>query len=94
MISKTLRIKKVYFEKILAGEKTREYRADSDYYNAIFREIKAPFNLRLHYQGGVFLDVKVTSLRKIRRPERIKPENVPTRLCYELVLDPRSARIS
>lgn len=94
MISKTLRIKKIYFDRILAGEKTSEYRADSDYYRSIFRDLKAPFNLRLHYQGGVFLDVKVKSLRKIRRPERIKPENVPTIRCFELVLDPKSARIS
>ena len=66
----TLRIKKVYFDKILSGEKKVEYRDLKDYYVKLFegQEIGA---LKLHYQGQESLIIDVEKIELIEKPENL-----------------------
>lgn len=71
----TLTIKKVFFDQIKTGEKTTEYRSVSPYYIKCFE--KNPTHLKLHYQGGVFLLVKITSIKIIETPDFLKQSGIP-----------------
>lgn len=65
----TLRIKKIYFDKIERGEKLVEYRAVKPYYDRLIKsEIK---EILFHYQIGPKLLVKVDNIRKIKTPKRL-----------------------
>ena len=66
----TLRIKRVYFDKILSGEKRVEYRHFKDYYVKMFEGYE-PTVLRLHYQQGPMLQVGIKSIKVIPTPERL-----------------------
>lgn len=47
----TMRIKKIYFDQILSGDKKIEYREAKDFYfKLFFRYSSTPKYLRLHYQ--------------------------------------------
>jgi ASC-1-like (ASCH) protein len=67
----TLRIKRVYFEKIKSGEKTTEYRDGRDFYVKMFEGLPIKY-LKLHYQGRDTLTVEVRSIRLVKRPARFK----------------------
>lgn len=67
----TLRIKRVYFDRILNGEKKREFRKVSPYYEALFS--KKPKTLKLHYQQAAKLEVEVLKIRKIKTPKHLDP---------------------
>ena len=71
MITKTLRIKKVFFDQILAGEKTYEYRSGTPYYQKFFdADISA---LKLHYQyDRRHLIVAVHDIELIDKPEHLQ----------------------
>lgn len=70
MITATLRIKKVFFDQILDGSKTKEYRDAKDFYDRLFAIV--PDELLLHYQKGRKLRVQVRGLRRIKTPKRLK----------------------
>lgn len=74
--SVTLRIKKTYFDRILRGEKTVEYRDAKPFYDRLFsgRRVKT---LILHYQSSRQLAVDVVSVRKVRTPKRLKESAIP-----------------
>lgn len=65
----TLRIKKVYFDQILRGEKRVEYRDAKPYYDRMFKE--RPHTLILHYQRAERIFAQVKRIRKIRTPKRL-----------------------
>lgn len=67
----TLRIKRIYFDKIKSGEKRVEYRDGRDFYIKMFEGTPIKY-LKLHYQGRETLTVEVKSIRLIRRPTRFK----------------------
>lgn len=67
----TLRIKRVYFDRILNGEKRREFRKVSPYYESLFK-VK-PKRLKLHYQQAARLEVEVLRIRKIKTPKHLDP---------------------
>jgi hypothetical protein len=71
MQTKTVRIKKVYFDAIADGTKRVEYRADKAYYDWL-ATVPTPFVLRLHYQKCVMLSVEVDKVRRIKRPASVK----------------------
>lgn len=71
----TLRIKKVYFDRIKSGEKTIEYRDGRSYYAGLLAGRPKLKRLRLHYQGTEILEVEVKSVRLINKPKRF--ENSP-----------------
>lgn len=66
----TLRIKKQFFDEIKSGKKTKEYRSASPYY--LERFLSKPTHLKLHYQGGVFLLVKIENIKIINKPDFLK----------------------
>lgn len=61
----TLRIKKKYFDLIAKGKKNHEFRDAKPYYDRLFS--KPVDALKLHYQGGVFLEVDVIRIDKTPR---------------------------
>ena len=71
---KVLRIKKIYFEKILSGEKVFEYRSIKPYYD--FLKDKDLTHLIFHYQGRKYLKVTVISVRKIKRPKSLEKSQI------------------
>lgn len=81
MITKTLRIKKIYFDAIADGSKTTEYRACKAYY-AWLKDAPTPFLLRLHYQRGPQLVVMVERVRRMRRKNWMDPAIIPTRTVW------------
>ena len=66
MRTATLRIKKKYYDAIKKGIKKEEYRADSPYYQNLFKN-KVDI-IKLHYQSGEHLLVKVKGIKKIKAP--------------------------
>lgn len=82
MITKTLRIKKVYFEEIKKGVKLSETRAKKPYYDWL-ASIETPFRLKLHYQKkDVYLFKTVTRVTCGRRT--FTTPEVPTLAFWEL----------
>ncbi len=67
----TLRIKKIYFDKILEGAKRIEYRHYREYYLSIFSSKKKISKLRLHYQSGKMLEIGVQSIKVRPTPEHL-----------------------
>lgn len=61
----TLRIKRVYFDLILAGHKLIEYRDCKEYYDRMFVNKESITSLTLHYQGERQLRCKVIQIRRI-----------------------------
>ncbi len=81
----TLRIKKIYMDRIRVGEKSVEYRKNSPYYRALLK--KSPTTLLLHYQKRERLLVQVTSVRLIKRPKRFAADDsLPTRQIFAIKL--------
>lgn len=70
MTTITLLIKKFYFDKILSGEKTFEYRSVTPYYENLFAS--NPTHVRMHYQKHRHLLFEMSSLEIIDTPEEIK----------------------
>lgn len=72
----TLRIKKVYFDQILSGEKTIEYRDVKPFYVRIFsnHEIK---QLKLHYQSSRQMTVEVVKITQIKTPRFLLDTGIP-----------------
>ena len=82
---KTLRIKKIYFDAIKRGDKTAEYRSNTEYYRSLFK-VK-PHYLYLHYQGPVGLLVQVKSIRLVKTPARFKGSKMlPTPRVFKINL--------
>jgi len=81
----TLRIKKMYFDKILTGEKRKEYRAVKPFYK--FLEDPELSEIVFHYQQPRRLRCKVLKVRKIKTPARLKdsPIGFGSRV-YEITL--------
>jgi ASC-1-like (ASCH) protein len=81
----TLRIKKKYFDLILSGEKTIEYRDFKPYYQRIFQ--KKYDYLRLHYQSSRSLIIKIEGVRKIKTPKFILATGIEfSNHCYAIKL--------
>ena len=81
----TLRIKKVYMDRIRVGTKTVEFRKNSPYYRALFS--KRIELLSLHYQRKERLLVEVKSVRLIDKPERFLGDiSLPTRKIFAIKL--------
>ena len=85
MVTKTLRIKKVWFEAIASGEKSIEYRADKPFYGWL-STIEVPFKLVLHYQKPPRITKTVAKVELIKRPDWIDPTLCPTDLVWALHL--------
>jgi ASC-1-like (ASCH) protein len=81
----SLRIKKIYMDRIRAGTKTVEYRKNSEFYRRMFRrKIKT---LTLHYQRRERLTVEVKCVRLIARPKRfVGDDMLPTEKIYAISL--------
>lgn len=86
MITKTLRIKRVYFDAIRNGTKQIEYRADKSYYDWL-HSIEKPFKLKLHYQGDETMTVTVSKTKRIKTPAFIDKEIISTPYCWQLFID-------
>ena len=71
---RTLRIKKIYIDRILKGDKKIEYRDFKPFYHSIFKEI--PTHLILHYQRPRKALVEVTSIEIIPTPDRLKDSDI------------------
>lgn len=67
-----LRIKRVYFDRILSGKKKSEYRARKAYYS--FLEAKNLKKLRFHFQTDEYIEVNVKKIRVIKTPKNLNPE--------------------
>lgn len=72
----TLRIKKIYFDRIESGEKIIEYRDFKPYYERIFEKgiVK---EVLFHYQGIPKLLVDVENIKVIKTPKRLKESAIP-----------------
>lgn len=70
MLIKTLRIKRVFFDRILSGEKTQEFRSGTDYYHRFFEA--EPDALKLHYQHGRELTVAILGIDLIVKPDHLR----------------------
>jgi ASC-1-like (ASCH) protein len=82
----SLRIKKVYFDKIKSGEKTVEYRKNSKFYRRLFA--KKITSLTFHYQKPPQLTVKILDIRLIKKPAKFaNDETLPTKKIYAIYLE-------
>jgi hypothetical protein len=61
-----LPIKKVYFDQILSKEKTKEYRANTPFYQR--RLNKKYKSIVLHYYKGSYLIAKIKSIELVPNP--------------------------
>lgn len=61
---------KVYYDRILSGEKVREYRSVTPYYSWL--ESPELTAIKFHYQGGCHIIVSVKKVNRIPCPERLK----------------------
>lgn len=66
----TLRIKKVYFDQILEGTKTVEWRSFTPFYQRIFS--RQPTRLRLHYQQPRVLEADILRIDVVDKPESMR----------------------
>lgn len=73
----TLRIKRIYFDQILSGEKTVEYRDAKPFYDRMLnQDTKAPITkLRLHYQRERMLECDVAGVALVPTPDWFKLED-------------------
>lgn len=73
----TLRIKRVYFDQILSGEKTVEYRDVKPFYERLLQKPNAApiTKLRLHYQRKRMLECDVGGIANVPTPEWFKLED-------------------
>lgn len=75
-ILRVLRIKRIYFDRILSGEKKSEFRDAKPYYTSLL-EPKPDFIL-FHYQNPRDkIIARVLSVEKIPTPERLKVSAIP-----------------
>lgn len=74
IVLSTLRIKRIYFDRILSGDKKIEFRDYKDFYHRLFK--KNPTHLILHYQGKRKLLVEVSSVEVIPTPDRLKESKI------------------
>ncbi len=86
MQTRTLRIKKFYFDMIANGEKRMEFRSATPFYEWL-RTIETPFLLTLHYQKPPRLTRIVTKVRLIPTPMWIDTKVITTDLCWVLTLE-------
>lgn len=86
MQKKTLRIKRIFMDQIISGEKKFEYRACKKYY-AWLENIEVPFILNLHSQKNDLQSFIVTKVSKIKKPSWIRKEFVATKLCWKLKIN-------
>lgn len=84
-MTKTLRIKRVYFDAIRRAEKTYELRADTDFYRKMFKESERVNMIMFHYQGKERLYCEVESIRKVKTPD-IAKSVILTEKCFKLKL--------
>ncbi len=80
----TLRIKKIYFNKILSGEKICEYREKKLFYDRIFR--KEYEYMKLHYQGKEKIIVKLKQIKVIKNiyKKEERPKHLMTDEIYKI----------
>ena len=70
----TLRIKKIYFDRILINEKKIEYRDfKSFYYKLSSGSIEY---IRFHYQSNIFIISEILKIEIIDTPEHLKNSNI------------------
>lgn len=75
-IVRTLRIKKIYFDRILSGEKKAEYRDYKPFYTSLLEPI--PTWIIFHYQNPRDkLIARVLGVEVIDTPERLKVSAIP-----------------
>lgn len=72
----TLRIKKVYFDRILNGDKFIEYRDKKPFYNRILRNKDQFKTLILHYQKPCRLKCEITAVKiiSLKEAKKITPK--------------------
>lgn len=71
----TMRIKRIFLERILSGEKTVEYRDCKPFY--AFLQSPDIKYIRLHYQTNVSWVFEVKGISIIDTPERLKKSLIP-----------------
>ena len=83
----SLRIKKVYFDAIINGEKTSEYRQYNDYYHQRFTDA-GKFNVLKIYYNNAYAIIQIKEIGVSPNPLPIKdrPEFLATKMVYELKL--------
>lgn len=82
----TLTIKREFFNKILKGEKDKEYRNFNEYFKTRLVDYK-PTHLKLHYQSKDFLIVEIKKISLIKKPLKFKDSTYFTsNKCYEIKL--------
>lgn len=81
----SLRIKKIYFDAIMRGEKTAEYRSVTARYRAMLIKDPKITEITFHYQSADRLTCKVKSIKEIKRPDFIPPDIVSDP-CFKIQL--------
>ena len=74
IVVKTLRIKRVYLERILSGEKKIEYRDYKDFYHGYLTPNTT--HLILHYQSPKKILVEVKKIEVIKTPDTLKASKI------------------
>ena len=81
-----LRIKKIYMEQIISGEKTIEWRSASSFNNKKF-EKKNLKHLILYYEATKKrVRAKVEKVKLVKRPKHIDKTLVTTDFCWKIYL--------
>lgn len=81
-----LRIKKIYFDQILSGEKTSEYRRDDPYFQKMLFK-KHYKTITFHYQIEKRLQCDILQIKKIKNP--LLKQKLPflmTKMVFEIRL--------
>ena len=79
----TLRIKKIYLDQIVLGEKRFEYRDYKLYYISLFKN--KPTHFLLHYQTSRQVLVEIVEIRKIKTPQFVLDSGIPfSPFCFRI----------
>ena len=82
-----LRIKRIFYEQILAGHKVKEYRSVKPHYAGLDRP--GLTHIKLDYQGPCSLLCKIIQIKKIRRPRFLTESGIEfTAWVFEITIKP------
>lgn len=68
----TLTLNREWFDKIASGEKTFEYRKDTDFYRRLFKNRDKWKEIVFHFYRRDRLQCQIVSIKRIRRPKQFK----------------------
>lgn len=90
-----LPITKQYYDKIMDGSKTTEYRKDVPFYHRLLDRAKDADTLILHYRKDIYMMCGIKKIRNIKRPKKLEnSKHITTDRCFGIdVINPKPINV-